>query len=246
MRHIGKHERRPAGRRIPGRRVGLWFLSIVSRALVIVLVILFLLYGRPLYRLLSGVTGQIRTQSAILEQKLESSQRLEVTSVDEEGTMTADTSVIILGTVGSTTIRYRYTASIGIDLSKVIMTADTDRIIFALPEPEVLNDGIEALEINRRNFFSKAIDKSVEALLNEQRLNCRDQYLKEKQPSDRIWEDAVKAFNETICKWLDPYGERQYEFEFVRQDDPAAEETAAFFIRRFLSAKKQTGSVRLD
>ena len=217
MRHIGKHERRPAGRRIPGRRVGLWFLSIVSRALVIVLVILFLLYGRPLYRLLSGVTGQIRTQSAILEQKLESSQRLEVTSVDEEGTMTADTSVIILGTVGSTTIRYRYTASIGIDLSKVIMTADTDRIIFALPEPEVLNDGIEALEINRNNLFSKAIEKSVETLMNEQKDKCRVQFLTEEQHSAKTREDAKKAFYDTVCQWLEGTGERHYNFEIRTQ-----------------------------
>ena len=246
MRYTGRHERRTAGRRRPGRRIGLWFLSIVSRAFVIVFVILFLMYGRPLYRLLSGATGQIRTQSAILEQKLESSQRLEVTSVDEEGILTADTSVIILGTVGTTTIRYRYTASIGIDLGKVILTTDTDRIIFALPEPEVLNDGIEALEIDRRNFFSKAIDKSVEALLNEQRISCREQYLKDKQHSDRIWEDVLRAFNETICKWLDPYGERQYEFEFIRQNDPAADGTAAFLFVAFPTRGKQTGIVRLD
>ena len=61
------------------------------------------------------------------------------------------------------------------------MTTDSDRIIFTLPDPEVLNDGIEALEINRHDFFSKAIDKSVESLLSEQRLKCREQYLTEKQ-----------------------------------------------------------------
>ena len=55
--------------------------------------------------LLPDVTGEIRTQSKIIEQKLESSQRLEVTTVDEEGLLKADTNVIILGTVGSTTIR---------------------------------------------------------------------------------------------------------------------------------------------
>ena len=55
------------------------------------------------------------------------------------------------------------------------MTTDSDRIIFALPDPEILNDGIEALEINKNNLFSKAIEKSVETLLNEQKMKCREQ-----------------------------------------------------------------------
>ena len=173
-------------------------------------------------QLLPDATGEIRVQSMILEQKLESSKRLEVTTIDEEGVLEAKTNVIILGTVGTTTIRYRYTASVGIDLSKVVMTTDSDRIIFELPDPEVLNDGIEALEINKNNFFSKAVEKSVETLLNEQKLKCREQYISEKQHSDRAWEDIRKSFETTICQWLEQYGERHYDFEFVKLNDSAA------------------------
>ena len=103
------------------KKTGKWALSVFSRALVIILVILLLPYAKDLLRLVvPDVTGEIRTQSRIIEQKLESSQRLEVTSVDEEGVLESNTSVIIFGTVGTTSIRYRYTASIGVDLSKVI------------------------------------------------------------------------------------------------------------------------------
>ena len=148
---------------------------------------------------------------------------MEVTSVDEEGVLEAKTNARIFGTVGSTSIRYRYTASIGIDLGKVIMTTDSDRIVFAIPETEVLNDGIEAIEVNKNNFFSwiadKAVNNTVESLLNNQRIKCREQYLNGEQHSARTWEDTVKAFDETVCSWLDPYGERHYQFEFVRQDD---------------------------
>ena len=205
------------------KKTGKWALSVISKALVIILVIALLPFARTwIGRLLPDTTGEIRVQSMVLEQKLESSKRLEVTTVDEEGVLEAKTNVIILGTVGTTTIRYRYTASVGIDLSKVVMTPDSDRIIFELPEPEILNDGIEALEINKNNFFSKAVEKSVETLLNEQKLKCREQYITEKQHSDRAWDDIRKSFEETICQWLEQYGERHYDFEFVKLNHPAA------------------------
>ena len=205
------------------KKTGKWLLSLLSKALIIILVILLLPLARTLIRrIMPDAAGEIRVQSMILEQKLESSKRLEVTTIDEEGILEAKTNVVILGTVGSTTIRYRYTASIGIDLSKVIMTTDSDRIIFELPDPEILNDGIEALEINKNNFFSKAIEKSAETLLNEQKLKCREQYITEKQHSERAWEDIRKSFEDTICQWLENFGERHYEFEFVRQNEPVA------------------------
>lgn len=205
------------------KKTGKWILSVLSKVFVILLVIVLLPFARTWIReMFPDVTGQIRIQSMILEQKLESSKRLEVTTIDEEGILEAKTNVIILGTVGTTTIRYRYTASVGIDLSKVVMTTDSDRIIFILPDPEVLNDGIEALEINKNNLFSKAVEKSVETLLNEQKIKCRDQYIAEKQHSERAWNDIRKSFEETICQWLEQYGERHYTFEFVRMNGTAA------------------------
>ena len=118
------------------KKTGKWALSVISKALVIILVITLLPFARTWIRqLLPDATGEIRVQSMILEQKLESSKRLEVTTIDEEGVLEAKTNVIILGTVGTTTIRYRYTASVGIDLSKVVMTPDSDRIIFEIPDP---------------------------------------------------------------------------------------------------------------
>ena len=204
------------------KKFGKWFVSLITRVLAILLVLFLLPFARTVFRqVFPGVTGEIRTQSAVIRQKLESSSRLEATTVDEEGVLEAKTNVIIFGTVGSTTIRYRYTASVGIDLSKVVMTTDSDRIIFELSDPEILNDGIEALEINKNNFFSKAIEKSAETLLNEQKLKCREQYITEKQHSERAWEDIRKSFEDTICQWLENFGERHYEFEFVRQNEPA-------------------------
>lgn len=206
------------------KRTGKRWLLRIARLLLIMLVAFSVFFvWNPFRQHFHGIMGEVEIQSAVLKQKLQSSKRLEVTSVEEEGTLDAKTSVIIFGTVGSTTIRYRYTASIGIDLGKVIMIPDSDRIIFGIPEPEILNDGIEALEISKHNFFSKAIEKSTDALLSEQRIRCREQYLTEKQHSERTWNDTVSAFNETVCNWLDPYGERHYQFEFIRLNEMQAD-----------------------
>ena len=200
------------------KKTGKWAFTVFTKAVVIILVILLLPYAKELYHLIvPNVTGEIQTQSRIIEQKLESSQRLEVTKVEEEGMIESKTNVIIFGTVGTTTIKDRYTASIGIDLKNVIMTPDGDRIIFLLPEADVLNDGIEAIEINRHNLFSKAIEKSVETLMNEQKDKCRVQFLTEEQHSAKTREDAKKAFYDTVCQWLEGTGERHYNFEIRTQ-----------------------------
>ena len=202
------------------KKTGKWFASIVSKALIVILVILLLPFAGQLFQLiLPGITGEISTQSRILKQKLESSQRLEVTTVEEDGILEAKTDVIILGTVGKTTIRYKYKASLGIDLNEVVLMPDSDRILFYLPDPVILNDGIEAIEVKRQDFFSHAIDKSTETLLNEQKQKCRDQYLTDPKNVEKVWADTQTAFEETLCKWLDSYGERHYEFEFHRKEE---------------------------
>jgi hypothetical protein len=202
------------------KKTGKWFASIAAKALIVILVILLLPYAGQLFQLiLPGITGEINAQSRILEQKLESSQRLEVTKVEEDGILEAKTDVIILGTVGTTTIRYKYTASLGIDLNEVVLTPDSDRIIFYLPDPVILNDGIEATEVRKQNFFSHAIDKSTETLLDEQKQKCRELYLTDPENREKVWADTQKAFEETLCKWLDSYGERHYGFEFHRKEE---------------------------
>ena len=192
------------------------------KATIILAFIILLPYSRLLFsRLFPDLKGEIRTQSVILRQKLLSSNRLEVTRIEEEGVMVADTSVIILGTVGKTTIRYRYSASIGIDLSEVDMVIQDDSIVFLLPEPVIMNDGIDALEINKKNMFSYAIDKKTETLLQEQKEKCRETYMADPEQRERILADVKTAFEKTICEWLDDYGERHYRFLFEQKTAPS-------------------------
>ena len=200
------------------KKAGKWALSVLSSALVIILVILLLPFARQGFNsLFPDLRGEILTQSRILEQNLQSSQRLEVTNVEEEGILEAKTTVIILGTVGKTNIKYRYTASVGIDLSRVRLVPGEDRIVIFVPEWEILNDGIQALDVKKQNFLSHAIDKSSEALLEEQRIKCRHQFLPGGDQDERIWQDSTRALEDTFCEWLSSYGDRHYRFEFRKE-----------------------------
>ena len=207
------------------KRATRWTLSLLTKVIVILLVIVLLPFARQLFTtLFPDLKGEIRTQSVILEQKLRSSQRLEVMTVEEEGVLNSETNVIILGTVGRTSIKYRYTASLGINLQNVVMKAETDRIVFLLPDTEILNDSIEALLVSRQNFFSHAIDPKTETLLSEQKEKCRQQYMSTESTSAKVWENTVQAFEKTICSWLEEYSDRHYTFAFERKSDTEKEE----------------------
>ena len=64
---------------------------------------------------------------------------------------------------------------------------------------------------------------TCKAILSEQRMKCREAYLMDQAHFDRIAADAVKAFNETVCQWLEGSGERHYEFVIRMQNEEAAE-----------------------
>lgn len=181
---------------------------------VILLVLLFPFLRQGWMNLFPDLRGEITAQSTLLKQKLESSSRLEVTTVEEEGLLEAKTSVILLGTVGKTSIRYRYNASLGIDLKRVGVREEEDAVVFLLPPWEILNDGITALEVNKQDFFSHAIDKSTETLLAEQREKCREQFEPGGGHDAELWADTTRALEETVCEWLASYGQRHYRFEF--------------------------------
>lgn len=204
------------------RKCGKFALSVLSKVLVILLVVVLFPFARDLFGgLFPDLKGEITTQSRVLEQKLESSNRLEVTTVEEEGLLEAKTNVIVFGTVGKTDIRYRYTASIGIDLKRVRLSLEEDRIVFYLPQWEILNDGITALDVKKQNFFSHRIDKSTEQLLEEQRTACGKQFLPGGSHDEKIWADVRRAFEDTVCEWLASFGQRHYQFEFLPDWEPA-------------------------
>ena len=200
------------------KKAGTWVLNILGKALILILVIVALPYAfRLAENVFPDLTGRIQNQTAVLMRELQGSKRLETAKIIEEGILQSDTDVILLGTVGKTTISYRYEGSMGIDLAKVELKRSGKKLTFLLPAPEMLSDRIEALDVTRNDFLSHAIDKSVEDLMEEQRLKCRAYYLEENEHSEKAWEETKKAFEETIGAWANTFGRENYTFAFERK-----------------------------
>ncbi len=193
------------------KRAGRWFLSFLSKLLLLLLIIVLLPYCfRLAESILPDLTGTIESESVVLMRELQSSSRLETTIVDEEGVIDSKTSVVLLGTVGQTTVHYRYRASLGIDLRRVQVKISGKKITFFLPGLEVLSDSIEMLNVQKNDFLSHAIDKDVNVLLSEQREKSRAYYLEQNEHSDQAWVDTQKAFENTIAQWISRVGGEKY------------------------------------
>lgn len=202
------------------KRTGQWLLSLLGKALILLLLIVLLPYAfRFSERIFPDITGDIQTESMVLMRELRASSRLETATVDEEGVIDSKTSVILLGTVGKTTIHYRYRASIGIDLSKVQLKIKGKRITFIIPPLEILQDSIEKTDVHQSNFLSHAIDKDIDTLLDEQLSESRKYYLSQNEHSASVWEDTKQAFENTIAKWISTAGNSSYEFEYLKADE---------------------------
>jgi len=202
------------------KKAGKWIAGILGRTIVLVLVIVLLPYAfQAAERLFPELSGRVQVESAALMRSLRASQRLETTTVEEEGVLDAKTSVVLLGTVGRTVITYRYRASLGVDLKKVELKRDGKQMTFLIPPLEVLADSIEPLEVTKNDFFSHAIDRSTESLLQEQLMKCREACLQEKEDSETAWENTQKAFRETIGEWLQAFGDASYTFAFEKKTE---------------------------
>ncbi len=199
------------------KKTGQWLLSLLGKALILLLLIVLLPYAfRFSEKIFPDINGEIQTESMVLMRELQASSRLETATVDEEGVIDSKTSVILLGTVGRTTIYYRYKASIGIDLSKVQMKISGKKITFVIPQLEILQDSIEKTDVHQNNFLSHAIDKNIDSLLSEQLSASRKYYLSQNEHSASVWEDTKQAFEETIAKWISTAGNSSYEFEYQK------------------------------
>ena len=199
------------------RRLPLFFLKLLLFA-VILLFLPNILHG--LRQLLPDVTGRTEREAVVLKQYLKDSKRLETLTVDEEGRIETSTNVVLLGTIGSKKIQYRYTASVGIDLTAVDVTAEGDTIIFTLPDPVILNDSIEPIKIEKNDFWSHAVDKKTESILEEEKTACRERYLTEDKYRQRIREATHRAFEETIITWMDINRENTLEYIILDQTPP--------------------------
>lgn len=180
-----------------------WLAKVVGSALTIILVIvLFPHVSKLAASLLPDESGAAIKASAILSSKLENSARLEIMTVEEEGVLNYDIQAALIGSVANINVSYVYEASLGIDLSKVVMKPTGNVITFILPPFEVLQDSLTPQEVYRDDYWYPGFsDADYEKLLQEERLARRNVYLNGEQ-QEALWNATTQAFEQTISAWL--------------------------------------------
>ncbi len=189
------------------KRFWKWIAGVAGTAAVILLVVVLFPYAKDLA---GNISGKTQINSVALKQKLASSERLETVRIEEEGTISAGTSVIILGEIGRTTMEYFYKTILGLDLSKVDFHISGNQIIFTLPDLEILNDSIEKGRETRNNFISFRVDKDSEELLKEKQQELNYYFLTNPEKLAEEWEKTEKAFTESVGKWVQEAGGNGY------------------------------------
>ncbi|MGN1020868.1 MAG: DUF4230 domain-containing protein, partial [Aristaeellaceae bacterium] len=112
------------------------------------------------------------------------------------------TDALFLGQVQKVTIRYTYTASLGIDLRKVQVQVDGSTITLLLPEMEVLSDSLKPVDISKDDFWYPLTEERLQTLLDQEQERCRAYYLEEHAQSEKAWDDTVAALESTVSQWI--------------------------------------------
>ena len=167
---------------------------------------------------LPELSGSTETISMVLSRHLEESSRLETSVVDDEGITTSRVDALIMGTVQTVTIRYRYQASIGIDLRRVSYSLEDGHLLMSLPPLEVLLDRITPISVDRKDFWYPLTERRRQKLLNDELLRCRTHYLEENSETEAAWENTVSVMHATLGSWLGEWMEG-LQIEFVKQEN---------------------------
>lgn len=184
-----------------------WIARVLGTVIALVATIVLLPYGSDLVNyVMPDVTSAAERTAAVISSKLTESARLETVYFTESGTVKHD---LTLGgvSVGGLTFDYEYNASFGIDLSKVQMIVNGSRIVFLLPQPELILDSINPYNISRRDTLVIISDDDYEGLVERERLVCREKYLTGEK-SQELWDSAVKAMQNTFGLWLTEIDDR--------------------------------------
>lgn len=202
------------------KRLSKWLSKTLRLALIILIVIVLLPYASQwVEHLLPDLSSRAVAVSQILSQHFEESARLETLKIEEKGVISSSTSALFLGTVQQVDIRYLYEASFGIDLRKVAMVQEDNRLILTLPPVEVLSDSLTPLSIERNDFWYPLTDKRRQSLLDNQRMTCRDKHLKEQAASEDAWLQTCRMFDETIAQWVGSMSGVHISYERAKKPD---------------------------
>ena len=198
MRHVRGD--RPPRRRLPGPLR--FLLRTLSTALVLTLMIVMLPRIARLVGRIWPDPARTERVSEILRHELRDSARLETLTVDDQGVLTATVQAALIGEVQRVTIDYDYHASIGVDLTRVRVTAENGVLTLTLPPFEMLSDSLTPTRIDRQDFWYPLTEKRRAKLLEEERQKRAENALTEANGDPAIWQRTEDTLRGLIDSWL--------------------------------------------
>ena len=200
MNHDLERPRRRRPRKLP--RPLRFLLRIVSTALIISLMLVFLPRLTRLAGRLWPDPARTERVSALLSHELKESARLETLTVDDQGVLTATVQAALIGEVQRVTIDYDYHASVGIDLTKVRLSAEDGVLTLVLPPFEILSDSLTPTYVDRQDFWYPLTEKRRAQLIDEEKSSRAAAVLEEVETSDAIWNRTVDTLSGLIRSWI--------------------------------------------
>ncbi len=195
-----EHPRRRHPRKLP--RPLRFLLRIVSTALIISLVLVFLPRLTRLVGRLWPDPARTERVSELLSHELKDSARLETLTVDDRGVLTATVQAALIGEVQRVTMDYDYHASVGVDLTKVRLSAEDGVLTLYLPPFEILSDSLTPTHVDRQDFWYPLTEKRRAQLIEEEKASRADAILAEVGSSDDVWNRTVGTLSGLIRSWL--------------------------------------------
>lgn len=194
-----------------------WIAGVIGTIIALAATIVLLPYaGDIVNKIMPDVTSAAERTAGVISSKLSESARLESITVTESGTVNHDLSLAGIS-VGGVTFDYDYTASFGIDLKRVQMVVSGSKIVFMLPQPELILDDLVPRNISRKDTLVIISDDDYEALLERERLACRARYLSGDRQQE-LWDATVRVMQSTVGVWLTNVDDR-LSFEYAQLDE---------------------------
>ena len=200
MNHDTERPRRRHPRKLP--RPLRFLLRIVSTALIISLVLVFLPHLTRLAGRLWPDPARTERVSELLSHELKDSARLETLTVDDQGVLTATVQAALIGEVQRVTIDYDYHASVGVDLTKVRLSPEDGVLTLFLPPFEILSDSLTPTQVDRQDFWYPLTEKRRAQLIEEEKTGRAAAILAEAESSDDVWNRTVNTLSELIRSWM--------------------------------------------
>ena len=194
-----------------------WILRVLTISLVVILAVVMIPYVKPLIANLLNKTNYSQVAEILSHEMMETG-KLTAVEYCDQGEMTSKTDALIIGTVQSVSVPYRYDIALGLDLSRVEVETEPDSLIIYLPSIELISDKLTVTgEAKVNDFLFPLTNKRYQDMLDAYALSCREAYMNNQTLLDEAWTSAAKTLKELFSKWIEESNNLNIRFEKLEQ-----------------------------